>query len=211
MISAETCRASQHCHRGGIRLESDASSLLHTHPKRPPSCPTRTTRGTRLWKQGSPFQNPGVEMKLVSLAGDHPDQRTQAVWRTTDALGSSNMMLSGLILVTRNRFVSGSIHPAKLTFGSDVEQAVGVASFLARHFRRCQPTPASHQGWFLWHQWSLVGFHFTHPSRIHPCPLLCYPERVIELVPRFAVFALVASYVPMILITPPKVGQSPFQ
>ena len=62
-------------------------------------------------------------MKLVSLVNYPPNRHTQVVWRTTDALGSSNMMLSGLILVTRNRFVRvrALLAPARLISGSGVE------------------------------------------------------------------------------------------
>ena len=49
-------------------------------------------------------------MRLVSLASCPPNQGTQVIWCETDALGSSNMMLSGLILVTRNRFVLGRLY-----------------------------------------------------------------------------------------------------
>jgi len=54
-------------------------------------------------------------MRLVSLASYPPNQRAQVNWCTIDALGSSNMMLSGLILVTRNRFVQAlhSVHSYK--------------------------------------------------------------------------------------------------
>ena len=77
----------------------------NTRPSEQPSlCPTPTIRGTCLLKLGSPFQNPGVEKKLVSLANDFPPNVLKQ-FGLQDVLGSSNMMLSGLNIVTRNRFV----------------------------------------------------------------------------------------------------------
>lgn len=105
-------------------------------------------------------------MKLVSPAGCLPSQRTQAIQCTTDALGSSNMMLSGLILVTRNRFVHAQalLAPTRLIIDFGVEKAVGVASTLARYLGCRQPTPASHQGRFRRYKQPLVGSRFVHPS-----------------------------------------------
>ncbi|KAF9653681.1 hypothetical protein BDM02DRAFT_3107651 [Thelephora ganbajun] len=80
-----------------------------------------------------------------------------------DALGSSNMMLSGLILITRNRLLAW---PALL---------LAISGAVNQHPLRTKDGSTGITG--LW----------------------------------FAISALIASYVPMILVTPPQVGQSPLQ